>query len=161
VVAKDSAAVIDQSVSPIVELPSDDALQIVIEPVPTAIEHGDDTSNVVEQAPTPKSKRKRSRSAKTEQHELLVLPPSPSPNGQPEPSKVPSSGTVAELAGASSTTAAERMSTLRILVAEDDRLNQRIMKHQLKNYNVTVANDGVECLEEIAKSSFDIVFMDK
>jgi len=54
---------------------------------------------------------------------------------------------------------------VRVLIAEDDRLNQRIMKHQMKDFDITSAYDGVQCVELFKNSMeqdkpFDIVFMD-
>lgn len=50
-----------------------------------------------------------------------------------------------------------------ILVAEDDIMNQEIIKHLLKKIgckNVVVTSNGKEALEQIKKAPFDLIFMD-
>lgn len=49
-----------------------------------------------------------------------------------------------------------------ILVAEDDRINQRVILKMLKNMGCTcdIVNNGVEALENINKTKYDIVLMD-
>ena len=51
---------------------------------------------------------------------------------------------------------------LSVLVAEDNPVNQQLMKELLKRraYSVKVANNGKEALEMIAKTRFDIILMD-
>jgi len=51
---------------------------------------------------------------------------------------------------------------LRILVADDDALNQRLMKVLLTNegYQVDVVSNGLEAFDAIKYGQFDIVFMD-
>jgi signal transduction histidine kinase/CheY-like chemotaxis protein/HPt (histidine-containing phosphotransfer) domain-containing protein len=51
---------------------------------------------------------------------------------------------------------------LRILVAEDNPVNQKLLVGVLKllGYAPTVASNGVEALEALERSPFDIVFMD-
>ena len=51
---------------------------------------------------------------------------------------------------------------LKILVADDDALNQRLMKVLLTNegYQVDVASNGLEAFDAIKYGQFDIVFMD-
>ncbi|PHS21316.1 MAG: hypothetical protein COA85_13145 [Robiginitomaculum sp.] len=51
---------------------------------------------------------------------------------------------------------------LRILAAEDNPLNQRVLKAFLQpfNYDVIMVEDGVEALEQLASQSFDLVLMD-
>lgn len=56
-----------------------------------------------------------------------------------------------------------KMSTaLRLLLVEDNLVNQRVAKAQLKRlgHAAEVANNGVEALEKMAKGSFQIVLMD-
>jgi predicted GH43/DUF377 family glycosyl hydrolase len=50
----------------------------------------------------------------------------------------------------------------RVLLVEDDRINQKVVKEILraKNYKVVIASDGVNALMEIAKGSFDVVLSD-
>jgi two-component system, sensor histidine kinase and response regulator len=52
--------------------------------------------------------------------------------------------------------------SLRILVAEDNAINQRLIARMLekRGHRVTVANNGREALDAIAKASFDLVLMD-
>lgn len=56
----------------------------------------------------------------------------------------------------------ERQKSANILVVEDDMINQKIIKELLikKNYNVTVASDGIGALMEIVKSKFDVIVSD-
>lgn len=51
---------------------------------------------------------------------------------------------------------------LKILLVEDNLLNQRIVTFSLKKYNheVTIANDGVEALERFKEQKFDVILMD-
>jgi signal transduction histidine kinase/CheY-like chemotaxis protein len=51
---------------------------------------------------------------------------------------------------------------LRILLAEDNAVNQKLMLHLLEKsgYSVTVAADGVLALEACKRQSFDLVLMD-
>jgi len=50
----------------------------------------------------------------------------------------------------------------RLLLAEDNLINQKIAVHLLKKqgHHVTVANNGVEVLASLEQSSFDLVLMD-
>ncbi|MCP4353298.1 MAG: response regulator [Desulfobacterales bacterium] len=51
---------------------------------------------------------------------------------------------------------------LRILIAEDNEMNQLLIIHTLKKigYQSTVANNGVEALEALKQEIFDLVLMD-
>lgn len=51
---------------------------------------------------------------------------------------------------------------LRVLLAEDNHVNQRLAVSLLKKrgHQVTVANDGLEVLETLQKSTFDVILMD-
>src|SRR5665647_2202813 len=51
---------------------------------------------------------------------------------------------------------------LKILLVEDNLLNQRIVTFSLKKYNheVTIANDGVEAIERFNEQKFDVILMD-
>jgi CheY-like chemotaxis protein len=51
---------------------------------------------------------------------------------------------------------------LRILLAEDNRVNQAVAKAMLakRGHDVTVAVDGREALEKLASDTFDLVLMD-
>ena len=53
-------------------------------------------------------------------------------------------------------------SGLRVLVVEDDQVNQTISKHILSNLgaSVDVANDGLEALDLASSLPYDVVFMD-
>ena len=58
--------------------------------------------------------------------------------------------------------AREPASSLRVLLAEDNPVNQRLASRLLekRGHSVVVAGNGVEALEAVAKESFDLVFMD-
>ncbi|MBW8323773.1 MAG: response regulator [Prolixibacteraceae bacterium] len=49
-----------------------------------------------------------------------------------------------------------------ILLVEDNILNQRLMSLVLKknNYNVTLANNGIEAVKLFSENTFDLVLMD-
>lgn len=51
---------------------------------------------------------------------------------------------------------------LKILVVDDDLLNQRMMQILLKldGYEVDLASNGLEALEAVKRQKYDIVFMD-
>ena len=50
----------------------------------------------------------------------------------------------------------------KILLGEDDELNQKIEKRYLEkmNLDVTIANNGIEVIEKFAKGRFDLILMD-
>jgi CheY-like chemotaxis protein len=52
--------------------------------------------------------------------------------------------------------------SVRILLAEDNPINQRVAKLMLKHagFNVDVANDGSEALEAHSSSPYDVILMD-
>lgn len=56
----------------------------------------------------------------------------------------------------------QNRSTLNILVAEDNKTNQLLIKAFLEklNHKVTVANDGAEAIEFMQLKSFDLILMD-
>jgi CheY-like chemotaxis protein len=51
---------------------------------------------------------------------------------------------------------------LKILLVEDNLLNQRIVMFSLKKYNhdVTIANNGLEAVEKFNEARFDVILMD-
>ena len=51
---------------------------------------------------------------------------------------------------------------LKILLVEDNLLNQRIVLFSLKKFNhaVTIANNGLEAVEKFRKDKFDVILMD-
>jgi two-component system sensor histidine kinase/response regulator len=57
---------------------------------------------------------------------------------------------------------AEPMPTLRILIAEDNRVNQRLLVRLLekRGHRVLVAGDGRQAIEALKKEGFDLVLMD-
>jgi signal transduction histidine kinase/CHASE2 domain-containing sensor protein/DNA-binding response OmpR family regulator len=58
--------------------------------------------------------------------------------------------------------AAQVRSHLRILVAEDNKVNQKVALNQLKNlgYKADLANDGEEVLVKLAERDYDAILMD-
>lgn len=60
------------------------------------------------------------------------------------------------------TPADKDLSELKILVVEDNELNQFLVQSLLQKYNayVKVASDGVQAIETLTKMSFDIILMD-
>ncbi|MCC6349793.1 MAG: response regulator [Candidatus Eisenbacteria bacterium] len=55
-----------------------------------------------------------------------------------------------------------KTSPLRVLLAEDNFVNQKLAVTMLqkRGHEVTVANDGLEALDALARASFDVVLMD-
>ena len=53
-------------------------------------------------------------------------------------------------------------SKLKILLVEDNLLNQRVVTFSLKKYqhDVVIANNGVEAIEKFSSDSFDVILMD-
>jgi osomolarity two-component system sensor histidine kinase NIK1 len=51
---------------------------------------------------------------------------------------------------------------LKILLVEDNLLNQRIVLFSLKKYNhvVTIANNGIEAVEKFIEEKYDVILMD-
>jgi len=51
---------------------------------------------------------------------------------------------------------------LKILLVEDNLLNQRIVLFSLKKYNhvVTIANNGLEAVEKFRAEEYDVILMD-
>ncbi len=52
---------------------------------------------------------------------------------------------------------------LSILIVEDNLINQKVLQISLKKLgftNVTIANDGMECVELFNAQTFDVIFMD-
>lgn len=58
--------------------------------------------------------------------------------------------------------AREPSSSLRVLLVEDNPVNQRLASRQLekRGHSVVVAANGLEALEALEKENFDLVFMD-
>jgi PAS domain S-box-containing protein len=56
----------------------------------------------------------------------------------------------------------ENFSKAKILIAEDNLINQKLIKAMLSKYEVkiTIANNGIEAVEEFKNDSYDLVFMD-
>jgi signal transduction histidine kinase/DNA-binding response OmpR family regulator len=76
-----------------------------------------------------------------------------------EPPRVPESRILVSTAAPPKS---EPVGGLRVLLTEDNAVNQRLAVRllQKKNHNVTIANNGQEALDELAKTEFDVVFMD-
>lgn len=51
---------------------------------------------------------------------------------------------------------------LKILLVEDNLLNQRVVTFNLKKYQyeVTIANNGLEAVEKFGDDNFDVILMD-
>ncbi len=51
---------------------------------------------------------------------------------------------------------------LRILMAEDNKINQKVAKLVLKqlSYKIDIANDGLEVLEKLKENDYDVILMD-
>ena len=72
-----------------------------------------------------------------------------------------------DVSGANSVKAAEpdlsQLKRLRILVAEDDEINQMLMVENLRNvvHEVVVAENGIIAVESARAGKFDLIFMDQ
>ncbi|MBF0119058.1 MAG: response regulator [Desulfobacterales bacterium] len=55
---------------------------------------------------------------------------------------------------------AENLNSIKILLAEDIPFNQQLITSCLKDYNITVVNNGKEAVDILKKESFDLVLMD-
>lgn len=71
-------------------------------------------------------------------------------------------GEAEELINVKKVIQSDKLPILKILVAEDNLINQLIIKNFLNslNQNVTLVNDGAEAIEAYQKDSFDMVLMD-
>lgn len=51
---------------------------------------------------------------------------------------------------------------LRVLLAEDNEINQKVFLHMVRNhsFNITVANNGLDAVDFLNKGKYDLVFMD-
>ena len=69
---------------------------------------------------------------------------------------------VAEVASQSTTTVTVRLESLSVLVAEDNQVNQTIIDAMLRQlgHRVTIAANGREALDALAREDFDLVLMD-
>src|SRR5688572_2079714 len=54
------------------------------------------------------------------------------------------------------------LSEIKVLIAEDNPMNQQLIKHLMKNWaiNHTVVNNGLEAIEALRKENFSVVLMD-
>lgn len=54
------------------------------------------------------------------------------------------------------------LASVRVLVAEDNKINQKVVQGVLKKFHITptFAINGQECLEKLVFSDYDIIFMD-
>ncbi|RYG72917.1 PAS domain S-box protein, partial [bacterium] len=70
-------------------------------------------------------------------------------------------GNMGQLVGTSSPQD-EETPPLRIMVVEDNQVNQQIIVYQLKNlgYDVTVLDNGLDAIDKWQESSFDLILMD-
>jgi signal transduction histidine kinase/DNA-binding NarL/FixJ family response regulator len=62
--------------------------------------------------------------------------------------------------GARALYAADTGRSVRILLAEDDKLNQMVMLGLLRDHSVTIARNGEEAVRAASGDSFDIILMD-
>ncbi|HUK82805.1 MAG TPA: response regulator [Verrucomicrobiae bacterium] len=72
------------------------------------------------------------------------------------------SGAVAEVHAAAPVAAATASRALRILLAEDNQVNQQVAQLQLKKlgYTADIANDGKEAVDKSAMKPYDVILMD-
>jgi len=56
----------------------------------------------------------------------------------------------------------ELTNPVRVLIVEDNRINQQLLEHwfKTKNINYSIAQNGFEALDILARDSFDIILMD-
>ncbi|MDB6063663.1 MAG: hypothetical protein JWM78_3766 [Verrucomicrobiaceae bacterium] len=55
-----------------------------------------------------------------------------------------------------------RFSGIRVLVAEDNRVNQQVIRHQLQSLGISpdIVDDGQHALTALAHNSYDLIFLD-
>jgi two-component system, sensor histidine kinase len=57
----------------------------------------------------------------------------------------------------------EQSKAISILIVEDNRINQKVLEINLNKFgftNITIANDGMECVQLFNDQNFDVIFMD-
>ncbi|MFC3078904.1 response regulator [Phenylobacterium terrae] len=89
---------------------------------------------------------------------IRISPPAPAAGAKARESE----GAGAELSRADPAQSREPIADLRVLVAEDNPLNQLVV-HALLNGlvgSLTIVNDGMEALEALRRQDFDLVLMD-
>ena len=54
------------------------------------------------------------------------------------------------------------LNEVKVLIAEDNPMNQQLIKHLMKNWSIhhTVVNNGLEAIEALKKETFSIILMD-
>jgi len=52
--------------------------------------------------------------------------------------------------------------TIRVLLAEDEHLYQRIIEQYIHEFNIqlTIVNDGKACLDKVDRQQYDVILMD-
>jgi PAS domain S-box-containing protein len=72
------------------------------------------------------------------------------------------SGAVAEARSSAPVAAEKATRALRILLAEDNQVNQQVAQLQLKKlgYTADIANDGKEAVDKAAQKHYDVILMD-
>lgn len=49
---------------------------------------------------------------------------------------------------------------MRVLLAEDNLLNQKVIEIYLKKHEITIANNGLEAVENFKSNKYDVILMD-
>ena len=76
--------------------------------------------------------------------------------------KITSDGTDEELKSADSSAGSSKYSSLKILVAEDNAINQEVIQRYLMKISCSckIANNGKEAVQLVEQEKFDLIFMD-
>jgi PAS domain S-box-containing protein len=78
------------------------------------------------------------------------------------PSIVAAPAPIATLPATTSPTASAAAAPLKILIAEDNRVNQTLLLKMLQHfgYEADIAENGLQVLDRLAQQSYDLIFMD-
>jgi CheY-like chemotaxis protein len=93
---------------------------------------------------------------------VAVAEPAPTPAPVPAPAPAPRAEPSPVARAVPLKNAAPKTAKLRVLLAEDQPVNQKLMRAVMEQlgHDLTIANNGVEAVEAVRKDTFDIILMD-
>ncbi|MEI6947865.1 ATP-binding protein [Paraflavisolibacter sp. H34] len=76
--------------------------------------------------------------------------------------KIPDANEMLSNAIAAEAATPVKLDTIKVLIAEDNTMNQQLIRHLMKSWNIecTLVNNGAEALEALKRQSFSLVLMD-